>query len=243
MENSMYLGLSRQMVLRTNMNIIANNVANMNTPGYRGQNTLFKEYVSDPRGADDPLSFVYDYGQYQDSKQGPLSPTSNPLDVALNGPGYMKIQAPGGQTAYTRAGNFQIRQDGTLVTSRDHPVLSNGGAPIVIPQNAGEISIDDTGRIVTATQGEVGQIGIAEFENIQNLTPQGDNLYTTDAAPLPPTKTKMKQGYIEGSNVEGVLEMTRMIETLRDYQSVQRLMDSENERLRSAIRKLSGSQS
>ncbi|HRQ61733.1 MAG TPA: flagellar hook-basal body complex protein, partial [Alphaproteobacteria bacterium] len=89
MENSIYLGLSRQMVLRTNMNIVANNVANMNTPGYRGQNTLFEEYVSDPRGSDDPLSFVYDYGQYEDTKQGPLSATSNPLDVALNGPGFM----------------------------------------------------------------------------------------------------------------------------------------------------------
>lgn len=242
MENSIYLGLSRQMVLRTNMNIVANNVANMNTPGYRGQYTLFEEYVSDPRGQDDPLSFVYDYGQYQDSKQGPVSATSNPLDVALNGPGFITVDGPGDAPTYTRAGNFQLRVDGTLVTALDHPVLSTGGAPIVIPPNTGEINIDDRGRVSTLQGGEVGQIGMSEFENIQQLKPLGDNLYTTDAAPQPALKTKMKQGYLEGSNVEGVLEMTRMIETLRDFQSVNKLMESENERLRTAIRKLSGTQ-
>lgn len=242
MENSIYLGLSRQMVLRTNMGIIANNVANMNTPGYRGQNTLFQEYISDPRGADDPLSFVYDYGQYQDSHQGPMSQTGNPLDVALNGPGFIKVDGPGNEPAYTRAGDLQIRADGTLVTSRDHPVLSAGDAPIVIPPGSGAISIDDNGRITTQLQGEIGQIGLAEFENIQQLKPVGDNLYTTDAIPQPPAKTKMEQGYLEGSNVQSVLEMTRMIETLRDYQSVQRLMDSENERLRGAIRRIAGTQ-
>ncbi|HRQ61732.1 MAG TPA: flagellar basal body rod C-terminal domain-containing protein, partial [Alphaproteobacteria bacterium] len=114
---------------------------------------------------------------------------------------------------YTRAGNFQLRVDGTLVTARDHPVLSVGGAPIVIPPGTGEVSIDDRGRVTTLRGGEVGQIGIAEFDNVQQLTPMGDNLYTTDAAPQPAQKTRMKQGYLEGSNVEGVLEMTRMIET------------------------------
>lgn len=240
MENSIYLGLSRQMVLRTNMSIIANNVANMNTPGFRGQNMMFEEYISDPRGADDPLSFVYDYGQYQDSHQGSITQTGNPLDVALNGPGFIRVEGPGGAPSYTRAGDLQIRPDGTLVTSTNHPVLNNGGAPINIPQGSGPVSIDDNGRISTQLQGEVGQIGLAEFDNIQNLKPMGDNLYTTDAAPLPPARTKMKQGYIEGSNVQGVLEMTRMIETLRDYQSVQRLVESENERLRGAIRRIAG---
>lgn len=239
MENSLYLGLSRQMVLRTNMNIIANNVANMNTPGFRGQNTLFEEYVSDPKGADDPLSFVYDYGQYQDSKQGPMSATGNPLDVALNGPGFMAVDGPGDKPTYTRAGNFQLRADGTLVTSRDHPVQNTGGSAIVIPQGSLEVKIDGNGRVSTEA-GEIGQIKVAEFDNIQQLVPVGDNLYTTDAAPVEAKKTTFKQGYVEGSNVESVLEMTRMIETLRDFQSVQKLMDSENERLRTAIRKLSG---
>lgn len=239
MENSIYLGLSRQMVLRTGMDTIANNVANMNTPGYRGQNTLFEEYVSDPRGIEDPLSFVYDYGQYQNTKAGPMSPTGNPLDVALNGPGFMKVDGPGDKPTYTRAGDLHIRADGTLVTSRDHPVLNQGGSPIVIPQGAGEINIDDHGRIST-NQGEIGQIGLAEFADVQKLDPLGDNLYATDAPPLPAAKTVMKQGYVEGSNVDGVLEMTRMIETLRSFQSVQKMMDTENERLLSSIRKITG---
>ncbi|MCD8562744.1 MAG: flagellar basal-body rod protein FlgF [Alphaproteobacteria bacterium] len=239
MENSIYLGLSRQMVLRTDMDTIANNVANMNTPGYRGQNTLFKEYVSDPRGIEDPLSFVYDYGQYQNTKSGPMSATGNPLDVALNGPGFMKVQGPGDKPAYTRAGDLNIRADGTLVTSRDHPVLNPGGSPVIIPQGSKDISIDDQGRIVTE-QGEIGQIGLAEFDDVQQLDPLGDNLYTTDAAPLPADKTVVKQGYVEGSNVDSVLEMTRMIETLRSFQSVQKMMDTENERLLASIKKIVG---
>lgn len=239
MENSIYLGLSRQMVLKTNMDIVANNVANMNTPGYRGQNTLFEEYVSDPRGIEDPLSFVYDYGQYQDTKEGPMSATGNPLDVALNGPGFIKVDGPGDKPTYTRAGDLHIRTDGTLVTSRDHPVLSPGGAPILIPQEAKEVSIDEKG-VISTEQGEIGQIGLAEFENIQKLDPLGDNLYTTDAAPLPADKTRLKQGYVEGSNVDGVVEMTRMIETLRSFQSVQKMMDTENDRLLSSIKKIVG---
>ena len=131
MENSIYLGLSRQMVLQTNMDIVSNNIANMSTSGFRAQNPVFEEYLSDPRYNDDPLSFVYDYGQYQMTSPGSLEQTGNPLNVALNGDGFMGVQMPGGQTGYTRDGNFYKTADGTLVNSANFPILGQGG-PITI---------------------------------------------------------------------------------------------------------------
>ena len=130
MENSIYIGLSRQMALRTNMDIVANNIANMNTSGFRGQNPVFREYISDPVKGDDPLSFVSDYGQYQMSDPGPLTQTGNDLDVALVGKGFITVQRPDGSTGYTRDGSFHMRRDGTLVTSTDMPVMGGGSSPV-----------------------------------------------------------------------------------------------------------------
>lgn len=240
MENSIYLGLSRQVTLRTNMDIIAQNVANMNTTGYRGQNTLFQEYLSKPRGYDDPLSFVNDEGQYQITAPGSLRQTGSQLDVAVVGPGFISVQAPGGDIEYTRDGNFSISPDGTLVTQAGFPVASSGGGNITIPEGSEAIAIDDNGN-VSNQDGQLGTIGIFEFENVQQLEQKGNNLYAiVGGEAVPATQSRVKQGHLEGSNVKPVVEMTRMIDTLRDYQSVQKVMDRENERLRSAIQKLTG---
>lgn len=236
MENSIYLVLSRQSVLKNNMDIIANNVANMNTPGFRAQNLVFSEYIEKIGGEEKEISFVRDNLQYQDTSGGPMEQTENPFDVALVGPGFITIDGPDGQPAYTRAGNLQIGTDGTLQTSAGFQV--SGG--IEIPEGATQISIDENG-IISSADGEIGSLQIVEFENLQNLEPMGNNLYKTDAAPGPATETKVKQGYIEGSNVNAVLEMTRMIETLRNYQSIHKTMEGEHERLRNAISKLTRS--
>src|SRR3569623_1746459 len=103
MENSFYVGISRQIALQSQMDLIANNVANVSTPGNRGQNLDI---------SDDRLSMVQQYGQFQTTLQGPLQQTGNPLDVALSGPGYMGVQTAKG-IQYTRAGNFQINASGT----------------------------------------------------------------------------------------------------------------------------------
>ncbi len=84
MENAQYIGLSRQMVLRTGMNLVANNIANVNTAGYRAQNPLFSEFISDPKGARDPISMVYDRGQYDVTRAGPIKTTGNELDAAVS---------------------------------------------------------------------------------------------------------------------------------------------------------------
>ncbi|MCK6418459.1 MAG: flagellar basal-body rod protein FlgF [Alphaproteobacteria bacterium] len=244
MENSLYLGLSRQMVLRTNMEIIANNVANMNTPGYRGQNLVFSEFLAEPKGQIDPkgageaMSYVHDTMQYEITEPGPVQVTSNPLDVAVDGPGFIGVQGPGNKPAYTRGGNFQMDSNGTLLTAAGYPVSSMGGGGITIPEGSTEIKIDYKG-IVSNQDGQIGQIKLVEFDNLQVLKPEGNGLYTTDAASRAPQTSRLRQGALEGSNVKPVLEMTRMIDTLRNYQSTQQILQAENDRLRTAIRELS----
>lgn len=236
MENSLYVGLSSQVALWENMNIIANNVANISTPGFRGQNMLFEEYVFDAGSKQRDVSLVNDYGQYQITDPGPMKDTGGQLDVALIGPGFLGIQTPEG-VQYTRAGNFAMSADGTLVNARGMPVAGDGGGPITIPADASNVYIDRTGAVST-DEGQVGQLMIAEFENYQMLDPAGNGLYRTDAAPIPAQGTSVVQGKLEGSNVQPVVEMTRMISVHREYEAVARMTQSEHDRQRSAIQKL-----
>lgn len=232
MENSLYVGLSRQVVLKNAMDMVANNVANMSTPGYRTQNPIFKEFLSEPKHDKDSLSLVSDYGQWQTTTAGPTQFTGGTYDVALSGPGFIGITTPTGETQYTRAGNFRTDNTGLLVTSAGYAV----GGNITIPPGARDIKITDAGE-VSADGNIVGQIQMYEFDNLQALKPQGNGLYSSDAA-RPATETTMKQGMVEGSNVNAILETTRMIEVLRDYQSTMRMINSEDERQRGAIQKL-----
>lgn len=237
MDSSLYVGLSRQMVLKRSMDMIANNVANADTPGYRAQNPMFKEYISDPRGATEPLSMVFDGGQYDTTTPGPSHFTGGTYDVALTGPGFMGVQTKSGQLMYTRAGNFTVDVTGMLVTSSGMQVAGAGGSPITIPPNTTEVKITEDGAVY-ADGSAVGSIGMFEFANLQNLQPEGNGLYSAKTAGTPAVDTTMKQGMIEGSNVNSVMEMTRMIEISRDYQQMMTMMKGEGERQIGAIQRL-----
>lgn len=241
MENSLYIGLSKQVVLRENMDIIAQNVANVNTPGYRAQNMIFSEYIEDPRYMEEDMSLVLDYGQYQMTDPGSMKETGNPLDIALVGNGFLGIQTVGGEIQYTRAGHFTMDQDGILRNPRGLAVMDDAGGEITIPNNAREVVIDKKG-VISTDQGQVARLMVMEFANTQELNPAGNGLYRTDAAPIPSENTAVNQGYLEGSNVQAVVEMTRMIDVLRTYQSVQNMMQSEHERMRTANQRLARTQ-
>lgn len=218
------------------MALVANNVANINTPGYRGQNALFKEYVSNQPRMKEDVSLVFDYGQYQVTDPGPIKITGNPLDVALIGPGFIGVQTPAG-IQYTRAGNFSLNAGGEVVTAQGYKVADQGGGTIVIPADAKSINIDNKG-VISTDQGPVSSLMLAEFSNYQKLDPAGNGLYKTTEAPVPAADTTVIQGKIEGSNVQPVVEMTRMVEVLREYQAVQKIMESEHNRLRTAVERI-----
>lgn len=237
MENSIYVGLSGQVALEEKMALIANNVANVSTPGYRAQNAVFKEFISDQRRMKEDVSLVFDYGQYQVTDPGPIKLTGNPLDVALVGPGFLGVQTPDG-VQYTRAGNFSVNALGELVTARGQKVADQGGGTITIPDDAKYVTIDEKG-VVSTDQGASGSLMVAEFKDYQKLEPAGNGLYKTQEQPTPAADTRVVQGKLEGSNVQAVLEMTRMIDVLREYQSVQRIMQSEHDRQSTMIQRLS----
>lgn len=236
MENALFIGLSKQIALRNQMDIVANNVANMNTTGYRGQNMMFKEFIEEPRGQEEDLSYVLDFGQYDNTAPGPHTLTGNPLDVAVTGPGFMGV-LKNGEVMYTRAGNFNIDPAGRLTNPSGMPVAGEGGGEITIPAGTAEIKFLEDGT-VTADGQPLGKLLLAEFENPQSLRPVGDVLYTTDAEPQGAVNTIVKQGILEGSNVNSIKEVTNMISVLRDYQSVQSVVSDEDERQSTAIREL-----
>lgn len=238
MENALYVGLSRQVALQRQMALVSNNIANVNTPGYRADKMLFEEFVSTPNPTREDLSLVSDYGQYKDTAAGTVSNTGNPLDVALEGPAFMMVETAEG-TKYTRAGNLALNNERNLVTASGNPVLDAGQGRIVMPAGVRDITITTDGQIVT-DQGAVGQIGMVEFNNVNNLRSTGDGYYVADNGELavPAEQTKMRQAMLEGSNVKAVLEMTDLIEISRQFQSMQKTLQNEHDRQRSAIQKL-----
>lgn len=237
MENSLYITLSRQGVLRRQMDITANNIANMNTTGYKAQHPVFSEYLvrnRDDRGSlGDTLAFVRDVATVRDTSEGPMQQTGNPLDVAIQGDGYFVVESPNGPL-YTRNGRFRIDETGQLVTEHGHPVMADAGAAIVFDGSETDIGIGRDGTVSTRF-GDLGRLRIVRFDNPQELQAVAGGLMTTGAVPEDMESPNIQQGMLEGSNVEGVVEMTRMIEVQRAYESARKLIDSEDERIKKMI--------
>ena len=237
MENISYIALSYQNALRRQMDVTANNVANMTTPGFKAQEIILTEFIAKPQHATERTSLVLDYGSFRRETAGAMTVTNNDLDLAIMGDGFFTIQTPEGEK-YSRAGSFMLNEQGEVITKTGNRVLDDGGNAIVVPEGTTKIKISGDGT-VAGNNGPFAQIALRRFENSQQLVEAGDNLYDANGAePLPATDAVLKQGMIEGSNVQPVLEMNKMIEILRTYQSVQRLMQNDHERIRSAIQKL-----
>ena len=244
-ENAQLIGLSRQMALQRQMDVVANNLANINSTGFKAEAILFEEYVmpvasdrSFPSGSQQ-LSYVQDWATMHDLAAGSMTQTGNPLDVALAGEGFLAVQEPEG-TRYTRNGAMEINSDGVLVTQNGFPVLSDGGNPIVFGAGETDIAITAEGEI-TSSAGNKGSLAVVEFENPQELTRTGDTMFA-GGTPLAVSTTRVVQGALERSNVSGVGEMTEMIRVTRAYSSLADLMNKQDELRRSAIQRLGDTQ-
>jgi flagellar basal-body rod protein FlgF len=247
MENALLIGLSRQAALERQLDVVANNIANVNTSGYKADKSLFEEYLNTPAhednfvGGDRRVSFVQDRGTYRDMSQGAVEETKNPLDVAISGSAFLTVQAPGGER-YTRDGNLQINNQGQLVTG--YPVLGTGG-PIVFQQTDHDINITADGTITVVegngrTDSIRGTLRLVSFTDAQQVLKEGFNLYAAGegGAPQADTKSKVQQGFIEKSNVNSVVEMSRMMEVSRAYTSISTLMQQQAELQKNAIQQL-----
>ena len=236
MDNSGYISLSRQVAMQRQLDVIANNMANMNTTAFRGENILFEEYLVNT-GSQKKASFVQDYGMLRDTREGELRPTGHPLDLAISGKGFFQVDTPQGPR-YSRNGQLRLDSGGQLVSNEGYPILNDRKQPIVLSQADGTPTISKDGTIATALGAKVARIQLVSFSNEQNMKKTEGSLYTTDEAPTPATNGALAQGMIESSNIAPVIEMTRMIELSRTYQTAQKLLENDHDRLRKAVERL-----
>jgi flagellar basal-body rod protein FlgF len=252
MENSLLVGLSRQVLLERQLDVVANNIANLNTTGFKASNSSFQEYLMPVarenrfQRADQQLSFVYDRGVWHDFRQGSIEKTGNPLDVALDGNAFLVVRTPAGDR-YTRGGQLQINSQGQIVTS-DGSIVQGENGPIVIQQFDHDLAISPDGRITAIesnnnrTESLRGRLRLVTFANPQQLQKDGANNFMAPdgVAPqrVPNEKIHVISGSMEKSNVNGILEMTRMMELHRNYQQVANILQQQNDIRQSAITKL-----
>jgi flagellar basal-body rod protein FlgF len=224
MDNSIYIALSRQMTQFRDMEVTSNNIANANTAGYQAERLLFEDMlVRDGEKMNRKMAFARDPISYRDTKEGNMKVTGNPFDLAISGPGYFQIETPLGER-YTKAGNFAINGQGTLVTMEGNPVLSPDGGVITLPDNVTNVTINGAGQI-TAEGEDLGQIGMFEFANEQEMERVGSSMYKTTQDAEESAQSKMMQGTLETSNVNGVTELVRVMQVSKNVASTAKFVE------------------
>ena len=236
MDNATYAALTRQAGLLREMQVVANNIANASTTGFRSEGVIFAEYVND-LGPDAPsLSMASARVRDTLQSQGGLTMTGAPFDLAVQGEGFLMIETPQGQRL-TRAGAFTPNENGDLVTMEGYPLLDVGGAPVFVPQGAGPIAIAADGTM-SAEGTPIGQIGLVMPVDPMGMIREDGVRFRADAGTEPALGAAMLQGFLEESNVDPILQVARMIEVQRAYELGQSFIDKEDQRIRGVIQAL-----
>ena len=241
MENAAYVALSRQMTLRRELDIVANNMANADTTGFKVEQLLVGAEIGD-RARNDAIrpsaSFVLDNGVGRDFGQGALKQTGRDLDFGIEGEGAFFVVNDGNGEAYTRDGAFTLDPKGKLVTKAGDAVQGDGG-DIILDPSRGQVAVGDDGTI---SQGGllVGKLSLARFETLSALSKDGDGLYRnrSNTDPIEAAGAKIHQGSLEGSNVNPLIEITNMIEISRAYERVSKMIENVNDLSRRSVERL-----
>ena len=250
MENTLLIALSWQTALRRELDVVSNNIANLNTTGFKSDNSAFSEYLMPVAHADQfalpdrRMSYVQDRATWHDLSQGPVQQTGSPLDVAIDGEGFLVVETPRGER-YTRNGSLQLNNTGEIVTSAGERVLGESG-PIVLQTTDRDIVIHADGTIKVRegislnSDSTRGKLRLVTFANPQALQKDGTSMFSapTGVQAQPAQKIHILQGAVEKSNVRGVIEMTRMIEVTRSYTEVANIVQQQNDMRRNAIQQL-----
>lgn len=239
MQNGLYVALSSQVALENRLSTLADNVANMSTVGFRSSEISFEDITNGI--ATSSFSFASAGDTHLSGISGPLRQTENPFDFAIQGNAWFSIETPAGQVM-TRDGRFSMQENGELVTLEGYPVLDAGGAPIQLdPQNGppeagADGALFQNGNLIAA-------IGLFEFEPGPNFRRFGNSGILPRGEPVPiadRSDVGVAQGFVEDSNVNPVLEMTRLIQVQRAFDQVSALMRDSEGTLDEAIRTLGG---
>ncbi|MEQ6203032.1 flagellar hook-basal body complex protein [Sulfitobacter sp. HNIBRBA2951] len=239
MESTGYITLSRQSGLQREMQVVANNIANASTTGYRAEGVIFSEYV---RAADNGPSLSMGQGNIGKTsfEQGGLTKTGGTYDFAIEGDGYFVVQTPQGDRL-TRAGAFSPSANGELVTPDGFPVLDAGRAPLFVPAGAGTLAVSSDGTL-SIDGAPLGQIAIVRPLEPLAMVREDGVMFRADAGDEPTEDARVLQGFVESSNVNPLLELSRMIEVQRAYEMGQSFLKTEDERVRAAVKTLTQSQ-
>jgi flagellar basal-body rod protein FlgF len=232
MENAGYTTLTRQTGLMREMQVVANNIANAATTGFRQEGLVFGEYVKRIEGGES-LSMATANIRNTSLVQGALTQTAGTLDFAIEGEGFFLIETPAGERL-TRAGNFAVSAEGDLVTNDGFRVLDAGGAPVFIPPDAGEVGVSADGT-VSANGRPLTQIGLVRPIDKLDLIREDGVMFRTEGGSEPVLDGRILQGFLEGANVDPVGQIARMIEVQRAYELGQSFLDSENQRILKAL--------
>ena len=234
MENAGYVTLTRQSGLMREMRVIANNIANQATTGFRQEGVIFSEYVRQIDGVDS-LSMARGNVRNTSHLPGTIDETGGPFDLAIEGDAYFLIETPAGQRL-TRAGHFTPDGNGDLVTMDGYRVLDAGGAPIFVPPNE-KVAIGRDGTMsVNGTP--VGQIGLWQPVDPLKVRREDGVRFVSDAVVEPAPESRVLQGFLEQSNVEPLGQIARMIEVQRAYELGQSFLENEHERIRNLVQNI-----
>ena len=233
------VGLSRQMTLQRQLDIAANNIANIDTAGFKIEQLMLQSDPLRPQTGGsrlDPIKYVIDDGVARSFAPGALDATQRQLDFAVEGDGFFQVRTAQG-VRYTRDGRFTLDADNRLVTQGGDAVLDDGGAEITLAPAKGEVSVAKTGKI---SQGGVAgpKLGVVRFANRSGMSKTGEEMFTTAEAAAPAADAQVRQGYLEKSNVQPVLEITHLIEITRSYERISNMMNTACELSRSAVQRL-----
>ncbi|UXX82285.1 flagellar hook-basal body complex protein [Roseovarius pelagicus] len=227
-----YTTLTRQSGLMHEMQIVANNIANAATTGFRQEGLVFSEHVTRMQGGPS-LSMASAQVRHTSMLQGALTQTGGTLDFAIEGDGFFLIETPQGERL-TRAGSFAVSAEGDLVTNSGYRVLDAGGAPVFVPPDATDVSVAADGT-VSANGAPLTQIGLVMPTDMNGLIREDGVMFRSEGGITPAPDGRILQGYLEGANVDPVSQIARMIEVQRAYEMGQSFLDAENERLRTAL--------
>jgi flagellar basal-body rod protein FlgF len=241
MDSPGYIVLSRLAAQLRATNVLANNIANADTPGYRAERPVFAQVLErqrDGAGAgpgDRAVAYALDRATWRDTAPGPVSTTGNPLDVAIRGDGFFAVETPRGER-YTRAGRFQLDGQRRIADADGNLVLDARGTPIQLAGNDSRIEVQGDGT-VRSENGALGRLRVVRFEDPQAMRPEGSRLFAAgeDAAPEAMERPNLVQGAVEGSNVSAIQEITRLTMEQRGFEFTAQFAEREGERLQTAV--------
>ncbi|QFT47395.1 Flagellar basal-body rod protein FlgF [Roseivivax sp. THAF40] len=244
MDSASHISLSTVSALRRDLDVTANNIANADTVGFKRERVAFESYVNEGASGGEDVHLVVDGGSYVDETQGRLQATGNPLDVALQGSGWLSFDTVDGERAFGRDGRLSLDAEGMLINSEGAQVLDIGGGAInVPPEFANSLSIAKDGTVTSPTGAVIARIGVFQLDDLQSYERIGAGLFRAPgdgaAAAIADPNTSIIQGALEGSNVQAITEVTRLMEIQKAYDRAQRISQNVDDLRRDALNRLS----